>query len=338
MIKIYLRKFLTSIVSTIWSKLIVINLFLLNKFSKKKYFYNNSGGFGDTYTFFLETFFLINKNKNFIPLTYSNYQKTIIEFLFSKNKNILFSIPKFIPIYQTISKIKKSKFFKPYNNVSFYSAGTQDLKILNNNLTKNLLERKLLKSKISKKVLFLRKEKYICLHVKHYNNNINDLSGSNARQTTNFEKIFLLINFFLKHKIKILILGNKHDKFIPIIKKQKFTNHLNTIFYFQDLTDEYSFADQVFVTKHSKGYVGSGAGMADLFYFLKKKSICFDTYYDKKIENIFKKKYRKFLYKKIKIRNHVNILKESSLTLKAKYKIYETSKNQLLKAVKNFFI
>jgi hypothetical protein len=174
------------------------------------------------------------------------------------------------------------------------------------------------------------------MHIKYYNNNVNDLKGSNARQTTNFEKIFFLINFFLKKKFKILILGNNYDKSISVIKK-KFTNHLNTILYFQDLTDEYSFADQVFITKHSKGYVGSGAGMADLFYFLKKKSICFDTYYDKKIENIFKKKYRKYLYKKIKIRNHVDILKES-LTLKTKYKIYETSKNQLLKVVKNFFI
>lgn len=338
MIKIYLRKFLTSIASTIWSKLIAINLFLLNKFTKDKYFYNNSGGFGDSYTFFLETFFLIHKKKKYVPLSYTNYQKSIIDFLFSKSKNIFFSIPKFIPIYQTISKIKKSIFFKPYNNVSFYSAGTQDLKILNNNLTKNLLEQKLLKSKISKNILFLKNEIYICMHIKYYNNNVNDLKGSNARQTTNFEKVFFLINFFLKHKIKILILGNKYDKSIPIIKKKCFTNHSNTIFYFQDLTDEYSFADQVFITKHSKGYVGSGAGMADLFYFLKKKSICFDTYYDKKVENIFKKKYRKYLYKKIKMRKNVNILKESSLTLKTKYKIYETSKKQLLKVVKNFFI
>jgi hypothetical protein len=35
MIKIFFRKSLASIASIIWSRLIVINLFLINKFSKK---------------------------------------------------------------------------------------------------------------------------------------------------------------------------------------------------------------------------------------------------------------------------------------------------------------
>ena len=91
MIKIFFRNFLASAGSIIWSRLIVINLFLLNKFSKKNYVYNTSGGFGDTYTFFLETFYLIKQKKNFVPLSYTSYQKSIIQFLFTKNKNILFS-------------------------------------------------------------------------------------------------------------------------------------------------------------------------------------------------------------------------------------------------------
>jgi hypothetical protein len=258
--------------------------------------------------------------------------------LFTKNKNILFSIPKFIPLYPTISKIKKSKFFKPYKKVSFFSAGIQDLKKLNNNLTSNLLKQKLSKSKISKKVLFLKKEKYICLHIKHYNNNVNDLSGSSARQTANFEKIFLLISFLLKNRTKILILGNKYDKFTAIRKDKLFANHVNKIFFFEDLTDNYSFADQVFITKHSLGYVGSAAGMADLFYFLKRKSICFDTFYSKKFENVYNKKYRKYLHKKIEIRKKVSILKDSSLEIKKKYKIHETPAIELLKVVKNFLL
>ena len=84
--KFFLRKFLSSIISTIWSKLIIINLFLLDKLSKKKYLYSNSGGFGDTYQFFLETYNLINRNKDFIPLSYTQYQKSIVNFLFQKKR------------------------------------------------------------------------------------------------------------------------------------------------------------------------------------------------------------------------------------------------------------
>jgi hypothetical protein len=338
MIKIYLRKFLTSIASTIWSELIAINLFFLNKFTKDKYFYNNSGGFGDSYTFFLETFFFINKKKKYVPLSYTNYQKSIIDFLFTRNKNILFSVPKFIPIYQTISKIKKSKFFKPYKNVSFLSAGIQDLKILNNNLTKNLLEQKLLKSKISRNLLFLEKEKFFCLHIKHYNNSANDLSGSHARQTAGLEKIFLLINFLLKNRTKILILGNKYDKFISIIKSKLFANQVSKIFFFEDLTDNYSFADQVFVTKHSIGYVGSAAGMSDLFYFLKKKSLLFDSLYVSKIHDKFNRKYRRYLYKKIKTKNKFNILTDNLLNYRKKFQVFEVPITAIENNIKKFLL
>lgn len=338
MIKIFFRKFLASIASIIWSKLIVINLFLLNKFSTKNYIYSNSGGFGDSYAFFLETFYLINKKKNFVPLSYTSFQKSIIEFLFTKNKNILFSIPKFIPLYQTLSKIKKSKFFKPYKNVSFYSNGIQDLKNLNNKLTSNLLKKKLLKSKISKKILFLKKEKYICLHIKHYNNNVNDLSGSSARQTTNLEKIFLLINFLLSNRTKILILGNKKDKFIPIVKSKLSTNQVSKIFFFEDLTDNYSFADQVFITKHSLGYIGSAAGMADLFYHLKKKSLLFDSFYYTRFNNIFNRKYRRYLYKKIKTKNKFNILTDNLLHYRKKYQIFEVPLTTIESNIKKFLL
>jgi hypothetical protein len=338
MIKIFFRKSLAHIASIIWSRLIVINLFLLNKFSKKNYVYSNVGGFGDTYNFFLETFYLINKKKNFVPLSYTSYQKSIIQFLFTKNKNILFSIPKFIPLYPTISKIKKSKFFKPYKNVSFICAGIQDLKKLNNNLTSNLLKQKLSRSKISKKVLFLKKEKYICLHIKHYNNNVNDLSGSSARQTSNFKKIFLLINFLLKNRTKILILGNKYDKFTAFIKDKFFTNHVNKIFFFEDLTDNYSFADQVFITKHSLGYVGSAAGMSDLFYYLKKKSLLFDSFYSSKFNDIFNRKYRRYLYKKIKTKNKFKILTDNLLHCRKKFQILEVPITNIEKNIKTFLL
>ena len=338
MIKIFFRNFLAFVTSIIWSRLIVINLFLLNKFSKKNYIYSNSGGFGDTYVFFLETFYLINQKKKFVPLSYTSYQKSIIQFLFTKNKNILFSIPKFIPLYRTISEIKKFKFFKPYKNVSFLSSGIQDLKYLNNKLTSNLLKQKLSKSKISKKILFLKKEKYICLHIKHYNNNVNDLSGSSGRQTANFEKIFLLINFLLGNRTKILILGNKKDKFIQIIKGKLSANQVSKIFFFEDLTDNYSFADQVFITKHSLGYVGSAAGMADLFYFLKKKSLLFDSFYSSKFNNIFDKKYRRYLYKKIKTGNKFSILTDNLLHYRKKYQIFEVPVTIIKSNIKKFLL
>lgn len=341
--KFFLRKFFSLILSTIWSKLIIINLFLLDKLSKKKYLYNNSGGFGDTYDFFLETYTLINKNQDFIPLSYTQYQKSIVDFLFQKKKNIFFSIPKFIPVYPTISKIKKSKYFTPYLNVSFISSGIQDLKKLNNNSTYELLNQKLLKSEISKDLLFLQNENYLCLHIKHYDNKIDNLNGAHSRQTTRLEKVFSLINYLLKNKIKVLILGNKYDKFIPIIKQEIekkiiFKNSTNKIFFLENLSNKYSFADQVFATKHSKGYVGSAAGVANLFYFLKRKSICFDTFYYKKFENVYNKKYRKYLYKKIEIGAKFSILKDSSLEIKKKYKIHETSTIELLKVVKNFLL
>lgn len=338
MFKIILKRFLISIISTIWSKLIIINLFQINKFAKKKYFYNNSGGFGDTYSFFLEIYSLINKKKDFIPLSYTYYQKSIVDFLFSKKKNLIFVLPKFVPIYQTISKIKKSKYFKPYLNVSFYSSGTKNMKILNNDFTCRLLNQKLSKSEISRDLLFLKKEKFFCLHIKHYDNNTNDLSGSLSRQTANLKKIFLLINFLLKNRTKILILGNKYDKFIPIVKDKLFANQLSKIFFFEDLTDNYSFADQVFVTKHSMGYVGSAAGMSDLFYYLKKKSLLFDSFYVSKINDKFNKKYRMYLYKKIKTKNKFNILTDNLLHYRNKYQIFEVPITTIENNIKKFLL
>ena len=71
---------------------------------------------------------LLHKWINILSVSFNEYNCV---------KLLLLSIPslKLLFIF-----IKKSKFFKPYNNVSFYSDGTQDLKILKNNLTKNLLE------------------------------------------------------------------------------------------------------------------------------------------------------------------------------------------------------
>lgn len=338
MIRFFLKKFLITITSIIWSRLVIINLFLISKFTKKKYFYNNSGGFGDTYSFFLEIYSLIRNKKEFIPLSYTYYQKSIVNYLFSKKKNLIFTIPKFVPIYQTISKIKKSKYFKPYLNVSFNSSGNRNIKILNNDLTYELLNEKLLKSKISRNLLFLKKEKFFCLHVKHYNSSANDLSGSHARQTAGLEKIFLLINFLLKNRTKILILGNKYDKFISIIKSKLVANQVSKIFFFEDLTDNYSFADQVFVTKHSMGYVGSAAGMSDLFYFLKKKSLLFDSFYVSKIHDKFNRKYRRYLYKKIKTKNKFNILTDNLLYYRKKYQIFEVPITAIENNIKKFLL
>ena len=106
MIKIYLRKFLTSIASTIWSKLIAINLFLLNKFTKDKYFYNNSGGFGDSYTFFLETFFLIHKKKNMFLYLIRIIKNLLLIFYFQKVKIYFFL---FLNLFLYIKPFQKLK-------------------------------------------------------------------------------------------------------------------------------------------------------------------------------------------------------------------------------------
>ena len=111
LLKKIMKSILKFLVIKIYSKLIIINLFLLS-LTKKKYFYNHSLGFGDSFDYYIYNYEKIKKNKDYTALSFGNYHGKIIDNFFSDYKKIFFPIPFFFPFYQIISEVKKSKYFK----------------------------------------------------------------------------------------------------------------------------------------------------------------------------------------------------------------------------------
>ena len=48
------------------------------------------------------------------------------------------------------------------------------------------------------------------MFIKHYNNNINDLSGSSCRQTSDLNKIYELILYLINKNKEVIIMGNDY--------------------------------------------------------------------------------------------------------------------------------
>ena len=73
---------------------------------------------------------------------------------------------------------------------------------------------------INPKIKIFKKKKIILIFIKHYNKNINDINGSCNRQTADLSKIFLILKFILRKKIKIIVMGNQRDKSVNIIENK----------------------------------------------------------------------------------------------------------------------
>jgi len=342
-IKIILKKIILKIIASF----INFNLFFFKTINQKNYIYFDNISFGDTFTNYIHNYFLIKKRKIKI-LIFSEFEKKIINFFFNK-KNILetfFLVPDFISIYSIHNMLKNKDYYKPSKE---YTLDNKELVVQKEhvNLLNNLLKSKI--NLVSKKIAKLQKKKICLIFIKHNNKNVNDVSYSNSRQSTNFKKIYSVINFLIKNKQMVIVLGNaKHDKSINILKKH-YKNNIN-IQFFEDLSDSYSIIDQLFIHKYSSLSIGNCSGAFIMSIYLKKKIIFFDAlktetnYYSlmhsKNIINLFKKV---IFDKKLvnlsdtivqKILNKKKIINAKMITLN-KYEIKENNFEEIKKAIIN---
>lgn len=319
-----MKNLIKNIIVKIYSKLIILNLFFLSFFKNKLYFYNHSCGFGDSLDYYLSNFNKISKNKNLIPLAFGSFHTEIIKFIFKEYKKTFFQIPNFFPYYLIMSEVKKSKYFRPKldylldKNGFIIGGGIRAHKKIN---TEMLISNILKKKKISKNIINLsKKNPYICIFVKHYNRDINDVfQNSNIRQTSDFKKIFLLIKFLKKQKINIIILGNKFDRGTIFLKK-KFKN----LDYLMDY--EKNFADQIYIAQNSSGYIGSQGGAYIPYFFLNKKILTFDNYDHSDVR--YHRKKIIYLFKKVLIKKHKYVklhINHKKISCNKKLKIKENN-------------
>jgi hypothetical protein len=329
---------LKKIVYIFFANIININLFFLKKVKKDKFIYFKIISFGDTFTYYIDNYFKI-KNKKIKIIIFSQLEKKIADFFFPKNKikKLLFLVPNFVPIYFINNLLNKKKYFIPS---SIYDLDQAKLKVQNKhkNLLINLLKSKL--NLVSEKLKKIQNEKYCVIFIKYNNNDKNDITDSNSRQTSDFKKIFKIINFLIKFKSKVVILGDKSDKSVNILKIY-YKNNKDIIF-FKDLSNSYSVIDQLFVHQHSSLTIGNCSGAFIIPIYLKKKIILFDyfkqNYYSlthsKNIKNFYKKiifnKKEQILSKKI-LENILN--KKKSLKFEIKENTYNEIKKQIEKSI-----
>lgn len=322
-----------------FTNIININLFFLKNYKKDNFVYFKIISFGDTFTYYINNYSKI-KNQRVKILVFSQLDRKIADFFFTKNKikKLLFLVPNFIPIYTINNLLNKKKNFIPSSD---YDLNQAKLKVQSKH--KNLLIN-LLKSKInlvSESLKKIQNEKYCVIFIKHNNNNKNDISGSNSRQTSDFNKIFKVINFLTNYKFKIVILGNKNDKSLNILKKY-YKSDKNIIF-FKDLSNSYSVIDQLFVHQHSTLTIGNCSGAFIIPIYLKKKIILFD-YFKQNYYSLVHSKNIKNFYKKIIFNNKEKVLTEKILKdisnkkipSKITYKIKENSFNEIKKYIQKY--
>lgn len=304
-------KMLSKVFLIFISKILLIEIFFL----KKNFTYCKTGGFGDFIFFCLN----LKKNPKKKIYCYSKLQYNIANFFFDK-KNIKKSFFTFLPLLEKTNLasdyLSKSIIFKPEKINNFDNSikpTKQNIKYIKNQIKKE---------DVSEKLKIFCQKKFFVLFIKHYHTNTRKITPS-IRQSSNMKKNFQIINFLAKKKINLLILGNSNDKFTNY-SKLKYKNTKN-IYFFEELSQEFSLNDQAFVALNSDGYIGSASGASILYYLLKKKIIHFDTYFqntDIHAKNII------WLYKKIKTPNG-----NKELT----YNFLKKNNNQYLNLIENNF-
>lgn len=338
-----LIRFLKKLILNIYAEFVILNYFLVSKLNKNKLFYNSSLGFGDSFHFYLRNYLSIAKNKKNFVLSFSKVNFISANFFFDKVKvvNFFFKIPERLHYY-IIKKIQNTKTFKQGFTSDYRDVYTDEFK--KNVLFKNKDSYKRLLSILAKRkadVKFTFKN-YICINIKHYDEKIDNISGSNTRQTPDLNKVYKIINYFTSRNINCVILGNKFDNSIIKIKKKINTfQYKEKIFFFQDFDNYENLANQIMLAKNSIGYIGSDGGILSIFYYLQKKIIIFDTYYTPSIG--MRNKDIIYIYKKISFDFDPDIKILSDQTIeqvtkeKKNYKIITVNFDELKLAINNLF-
>tara|TARA_B100000902_G_C27321799_1_gene925181 strand:- start:1657 stop:2661 length:1005 start_codon:yes stop_codon:yes gene_type:complete len=318
----------------IYANLINIWLFYNNKNKNYKYIYPNYFNFGDAFIFYLYNYSKIKRKKNNKIIVFGNIDKKIIFLLFSKKKLVFnfFFIFKFLPLHPIQSKLQPLVNFKP--------EFCDYLKLRNKDSIKNLLNLKIKNNLISKNIEKFKNENYFLIFIKHYNNNIDDLSGSHGRQTADLNKVYELINYLTDKKYQVIIMGDEKDKSLEEIKKFKF-NHSEKVSFFKELSEKYSIEDQLYIIKFSKGYIGNGSGIIEPVYFFKKKAVIFDLQFDEENYIHYNLEYRNFLFKKVIINNEKSVLTNTIIknikTHKLRYKIIDSPLREIISEINKTF-
>jgi len=322
-----LKKKLISLFSKIYSSLVVMNLIFLQKIKKiKNLSYPSSLGFGDSFDYCLYIYSEVLKKKK-LPLSFGGINEDIVSFFFKEYYKLFFKIYKFLPYYSIISYVSNSRYFK------------FDVKSIPNQFLKNRTEaKKILRFLINKinykdNIVNFCKKKYICIFIKHYNNNILDLSGSGFRHTARLKKILRLIVYLKKNNISPVILGIKSDKFITYLKDSK----LSGIYYSEDITN--NFSDLIYLINNSQGYIGSLCGWVSPFFYLDKKILCLDSYASSNRSMNQNKLY--FLHKTIvfsKTKKRPLNYNDYFINKKIKFNIQETNFKQIKNYTRKIFI
>lgn len=283
----------------LFSKIILLSIYV-SRLKKINLLYTSHFGFGDYLFFCVEIREkLDSKTKIFC---FSKLQNEIASFFFDKKYivNSYFLMPKFMSEsrigYQLLSKNIN---FKPTNlkriapdnslvPISDLYYGTEN--------SIEFIKKKIDSFTISSGIIKIFKKPTLCLFIKNFSKYKNNHLNFQVRQTRNLNEINYLLNFLDNQNINILILGTKKDHFIQLlqkdIKKEKFKN----VYFFKDLSKNFSIVDQAFSAYKAIGYVGSSTGTMGFFGMLNKKVIIVNAvsdYADKYWSNFT------FLYKKI---------------------------------------
>ena len=332
-------KLLIRLVYLLYSKLIIFEIIVRsNLFANIKLLYsgwNGGFGFGDHVSFCVNIKSKVKRNSKIF--CYSIQQFETAQFFYEKEYLIksIFSIPKFLSTSIIgLYFLGNNKNFKPYK---LMSAHNKKLNLtLNYGTAKQIkhIRNRLKKFTISTKLKKILQDKTITLFIKNYSQlkTINKNINFQVRQTRNLDKIFKLLNY-LKKKYKIVILGNKYDNFIKIISDKKLIDN-KKFFLFDDLSNNYSIADQVYLAENTSGFIGNGSGAMVFFDILKSKVLLIDFMY---MENLqFWTKNRNYLFKKVlnKVTNRAEIFNYYKRYDVKKYKIIENKFDEIIKSIK----
>ncbi len=324
-----IKKNIIHIIYFFFSKLIILELkFRKLFFLNENLLYTKSFGFGDYVVFCLHIKDKLNLNNKI--LCFSKTQKETAEFFFKKEFIIstLFLIPEFLnETYIGDNFLVKSNIFNPVNLKNpinkkvpisnlFYSNKIQLKYIIN----------KIKTFPISEKIKNIFKKKTITIFIKHYTKSV-ITSSYGRRQTKNLNKVYKLIEVIIKKNFNILILGKDFDEFTNLAFEKYYNKHSDKIYFFKNLSDNYSIAEQAFIALNSRGYIGSQTGANSFFLIMNKKVFIFDGCKDK-YNHLWKNNI--YLYKRIKLNKD---LKYHDLEFTKEYTRY-----QLMTVKENSFI
>ena len=316
-------QYLKFLIYFLFSKLIFLSIYF-SKFRNINLLYTSHYGFGDHLFFCVEVRDKLNSNTKIF--CFSKQQNETASFFFEKENiiNSFLLMPKFMNEshigYHFLSKninFKPSNFKRiaPDNSlipISLWYCGTKQ--------SIGFIKQKIDSSKISREIKNIFKKPTLCFFVKNFSKHKNNHFNFQVRQTRDLDKINKLLNYLDKQKINILILGTKKDHFIQIlnedVKKEKFNN----VYFFKDLSENFSIGDQAFSAFNSIGYVGSVTGTMGFFGLLNKQAVLINavSYYTDKYWDNFT-----FLYKKI-------FNKNTKLTQNFKWKEhYDSKENEI---------